>query len=192
MCSAQYRIHAAATAVHAGLFEKAEPIYGRPCGYRTCRLERQSQRDGTDGVVCQRDWEAGLDSPAGYPGSAIKGASLRWQRGFFFSLVRSHLSVGFADSSPQGEPSHPMPPLEGRCRHRRRRGGAQKKRPPPGGGGQRLWDWRGWAAPGYEMSSYWISCKHIVPALVPEVGRIVSNTKNFFVLYAYFFPTAIS
>ena len=41
-------------------------------------------RDGTDGVVCQRDRETGLDSPAGYLGIAIKKASLRWQRGFFF------------------------------------------------------------------------------------------------------------
>ena len=30
-------------------------------------LQRQSQWDGTDGMVCQRDWETGLDFPAGYP-----------------------------------------------------------------------------------------------------------------------------
>ena len=90
----------AAAAVHAGLFEKAEPVHGRPCGDRTCGLERQAQWDGTDGVVCQRDREAGLDSPAGYLGNAIRKASLRWQRGFFFLMVREHLSVSFADSSP--------------------------------------------------------------------------------------------
>ena len=38
--------------------------------------------------------------------------------GLLFLMVREHLSVSFADSSPQGEP-----PLEGRCRQRRRRGG---------------------------------------------------------------------
>ena len=30
-------------------------------------LQRQSQWDGTDGVVCQGNWEIGLDFPAGYP-----------------------------------------------------------------------------------------------------------------------------
>ena len=66
-------------------------------------LQRQSQWDGTDGVVCQRDWETGLDYSAGYIGSVIKGVPLRWQRGFFLILPK-HLSVSFADSSPQGEP----------------------------------------------------------------------------------------
>ena len=65
----------------------AEPIYGRPCRHYTCRLEQQSQWDGADGVVCQRDWEASLDRSAGYFGSAIKEASLRWQRGFFFFIT---------------------------------------------------------------------------------------------------------
>ena len=41
--------------------------------------------------------------------------------GLLFLMVREHLSVSFADSSPQGEPSS-VPPLEGRCRQRRRRG----------------------------------------------------------------------
>ena len=50
-------------------------------------LQRQSQWDGTDGVVCQRNWEAGLDSPTRYLGSAIRKASLRWQRGFFFFVT---------------------------------------------------------------------------------------------------------
>ena len=95
--------------VYAGLFEKAEPIYGRPCRHYTCRLERQSQWDGADGVVCQRDREAGLDSPAGYLGSAIKGASLRWQRGPFFLLLPEHLSVSFADSSPPREVARRQP-----------------------------------------------------------------------------------
>ena len=63
-------------AVYAGLFEKAEPIYGRPCRHRTCGLERQSQRDGADGLVCQGNWKAGLDHSAGDLGSAIKEASL--------------------------------------------------------------------------------------------------------------------
>ncbi len=109
-------------AVHAGLSAETEPIYGRPSGYRAGGLEWQSQWDWADGVVCQRDREAGLDHSAGYPGSAIKEASLRWQRGFFFLIVPEHLSVSFADSSPQGEPPT-LPPLEGRCRHWRRRGG---------------------------------------------------------------------
>ena len=30
-------------------------------------LQRQSQWDGTDGVVCQRNWEASLDHPTEYP-----------------------------------------------------------------------------------------------------------------------------
>ena len=37
---------------------------------------------------CLRNRKAGLDYSAGYPGSAIKEASLRWQRGFFFLMVR--------------------------------------------------------------------------------------------------------
>ena len=37
--------------------------------------------------VCQGNCEAGLDHSAGYPGSAIKEASLRWQRGFFFLVT---------------------------------------------------------------------------------------------------------
>ncbi len=53
-----------------------------------------SQWDGADGVVCQGNWEAGLDSPAGYLGNAIRKASLHRQRGFFFLMVRKHLSVG--------------------------------------------------------------------------------------------------
>ena len=48
-------------------------------------LQRQSQWDGTDGVVCQRDWETGLDFPAGYLGSAIKeGASAFGRSSFAF------------------------------------------------------------------------------------------------------------
>ena len=48
-------------AVHAGLSAKTEPIYGAG------GLERRSQWNGTDGVVCQRNWEAGLDYSVGYP-----------------------------------------------------------------------------------------------------------------------------
>ena len=33
--------------------------------------------------------------------------------GLLFLIVLQHLSVSFADSSPQGEPLFPMPPLEG-------------------------------------------------------------------------------
>ena len=40
---------------------------------------------------CLRNRKVGLDSAAGYLGSAIKEASLRWQRGSFFLFVRSHL-----------------------------------------------------------------------------------------------------
>ena len=43
----------------------------------------------------------------------VQKVSLRWQRGFIFLEVRSHLSVGFAASSPPGEPS-PCLPFEGR------------------------------------------------------------------------------
>ena len=74
------------------------------------------------GHARRRDRAGGLDHSAGYIGSAIEGASLRWQRGSFFLLLPKHLSVSFADSSPQGEPPQ-LPPREGRCRQRRRRGG---------------------------------------------------------------------
>ena len=40
-------------AVYAGLSAEAEPIYGRPFRHCTCRLERRSQRDRADSVVCQ-------------------------------------------------------------------------------------------------------------------------------------------
>ena len=71
-------------------------------------LQRQSQWDGTDGVVCQRDWETGLDYSAGYIGSVIKGVPLRWQRGFFLILPK-HLSVSFADSRTVAAKRFPVP-----------------------------------------------------------------------------------
>ena len=71
------------------------------------RLCWPSQRDGADGVVCQRDRKAGLDYSAGYLGSAIREASLRWQRGFFFSdsaitpLSQLSLTAPLKGSLPQ-------------------------------------------------------------------------------------------
>ena len=42
---------------------------------------------------CLRNRKVGLDSAAGYPGSAIRKASLRWQRGsFFFDRAATPLS----------------------------------------------------------------------------------------------------
>ena len=40
---------------------------------------------------------------------AIKEASLRWQRGFFFLTVRKHLSVSFADSRTVAAKRFPVP-----------------------------------------------------------------------------------
>ena len=43
----------------------------------------------------RRDRAGGLDHSAGYIGSTIEGASLRWQRGSFFLLLPKHLSVSY-------------------------------------------------------------------------------------------------
>ncbi len=69
----------------------------KPCGIVTfsiaghCDQETMLQRQYTPD--CLRNRKVGLDSAAGYLGSAIKEASLRWQRGsFFFDRAATPLS----------------------------------------------------------------------------------------------------
>ena len=65
---------------------------------------------------CLRNRKVGLDSAAGYLGSAIKGASLRWQRGFFFFVTSQTPLSRLTPTAPLREGSRkPLPPNAQPC-----------------------------------------------------------------------------
>ena len=105
----------AANTLYAGLPEEPEPLYGGACGYGAGSLQyAAAQRNAADGLVCTEPPETGMAGISGYLGTLchIKRSPSALAEGLLFLMVRKHLSVSFADSSPQGEPS-PCLPLRG-------------------------------------------------------------------------------